>query len=242
MALEKIEPFNFNKFKDMTKDSIGKIVSSLEQSKYNSWDAVLKNYSYENKKEKKNYNFIDGVEKRRDFNKKIRRPNENISDVMSKILEWGGMKAFDNDVELKIVESLKILDNENTSDLSKIYADRIASVSKIYEMWNPNKWIIYDSYCARGLQWIVKKFWENEGKELHSELFRFPWPPGRSGAPIAGFPKVAKTAPRQAMLGFVYASWLCRLIAQELNLKNETTFKWEAYHVEMALFTLGHKI
>ena len=146
MALEKIEPFNFNKFKDMTKGSVEKIVSYFEESEYGSWEATLKNYSWQGQK------FSDGETIRKDFNKKIRSPNENISYVMAEILEWGGMKAFDKGVELKVVESLKILDNENVVDLSKIYANRIASVSKIYEMWNPNKWIIYDSYCARGLQ------------------------------------------------------------------------------------------
>lgn len=106
-------------------------------------------------------------------------------------------------------------------------------------MWNPSHWIIYDSYSAKGLQWLISTYWQNQQQEIFPEYFRFPFPPGRAHTTLEGFPILG--TPRQAALAFVYSSWLSRELANQLN-NQEGDIDWQAYHVEMALFQLGHEI
>lgn len=240
MALEQIDPLKFENFKFLIGDDV-KIFADIID-----WENYFKNYSYLNNGQK--FDFNEGVKIRKELNSELRKAdnNEKLA-VFNKIIKWGGLPEIDKDKDENLVEqiikSLNILDNENTMDLKNVYAKtRIASVSKIYEMWDLCKWIIYDSYCSRGLQWIVKQFWEKIKCKRNFCILNFPQPPGKSekNKPIEGFPR--NTSENQFRFAFIYASWLCRLIAQELNLKNKSDFKWESYHVEMALFTLGHTV
>ena len=98
-------------------------------------------------------------------------------------------------------------------------------------MWSPASWVIYDSYCAKGLQWLVSQYWNQNGEQVHENFLRFPWPTGRVGAPVNGFPRLG--TPRQARLGFIYASWLCRAIAEQLNDNENQALAWQAYHIEI---------
>jgi len=125
-------------------------------------------------------------------------------------------------------------------NLNQVCAERIASISKIYEMWNPAAWVIYDSYCAKGLQWLVSQLWNQNGNRTHANILKFPWPPGRVGAPVSGFPRLGTQ--QQARLGFIYASWLCRAIAERLNENGNQQLQWQAYHIEMVAFQIGHEV
>jgi len=73
-----------------------------------------------------------------------------------------------------------------------------------------------------------------------ADALRFPQPPGRgSGGPVAGFPQVTDTAPRQGGRGFVYASWWCSDLATRLTMPCPDGATWRQTHVEMALFMIG---
>jgi len=71
---------------------------------------------------------------------------------------------------------------------------------------------------------------------------KFPLPRGRAVDPINGFPLLGSV--RQTRLGFIYASWLWRTIANQLNEvgNHVLDFDWQAYHIEMVAFQLGHKV
>lgn len=70
-------------------------------------------------------------------------------------------------------------------------------------------------------------------------------PPGRNREPINGFSIIH--SPRQAMLGFIYASWFFRAIAENLNnrdipLPAPLQGGWFVYHIEMVFFYDGLRL
>jgi len=89
---------------------------------------------------------------------------------------------------------------------------RIASTSKIYAMYSPRLWSMYDSRVGKGIQTIISRY---DVLETTSEYLDFPCPPGRNRGPIDGFRAVGTK--RQAILGFLYGSWLFRVIANKLK-------------------------
>ena len=135
--------------------------------------------------------------------------------------------------------TLNSLDDEQALTIDNVEGRRIASLSKVYEMWSPSSWIIYDSYSAKGLQWLVSSLWQHQQQIVLPEYLRFPFPPGRAHTSLENFPVLG--TPRQAALGFVYSSWLARALAEQLN--NQDGWNgWQAFYVEMTLFQLGHEI
>ena len=105
-------------------------------------------------------------------------------------------------------------------------------------MWNPDDWVIFDSYCARGLQWMIATFHGEIESDL-GDLVKLPCPPGRSCRPYEGFPPLGSE--KQARLGFIYSSWLARAIAERLN-RNNLFHNCSACQIEMVAFTIGHRI
>jgi hypothetical protein len=57
---------------------------------------------------------------------------------------------------------------------------------------------------------------------------------------VSGFPRLGTQ--QQARLGFIYASWLCRGIAEGLNENGNQQLQWQAYHIEMVAFQIGHEV
>ncbi|OFV91137.1 MAG: hypothetical protein A3H28_06880 [Acidobacteria bacterium RIFCSPLOWO2_02_FULL_61_28] len=140
------------------------------------------------------------------------------------------------------LDCLNLLARGETVEITDLCVERVASITKMYEMWDVGNWVIYDSYCARGLQWLISGLWNSLAYRKHERLLKLPWPPGRIGFPVSGFPRMADTAPNQKRLGFIYGSWLCKAIAERLTALQNNAFDWKPYHIEMLAFQLGHEV
>jgi hypothetical protein len=112
-----------------------------------------------------------------------------------------------------------------------IHAQRIASVSKVYAMHSPSRWVIYDSRVARGLALVALGPF---GVDRVPAPILFPQPPGRTGERTPGFPTLGTD--RQGRMAFVYASWFARELASHIASRCPDPGGWDARHVEMALF------
>lgn len=245
MALGEINPFTYEKFKEMLQVSISQIIEAIDMGNGAKWEELLMSYKYDS------YNFESGIKLRQEYNLLLRKAfnDENekmLFESIDQILKWGKMNSANNQMKEKIKKSLSELDKLSKGGLIKfenISVERIASVSKIYEMWDLDNWVIYDSYCVRGFQRIVQKFWNSVGAKKFEYQLKFPWPPGRSGCSLEGFPRAADTAPKQKRLGFTYSSWFCKAISEKLNdlyPQNQLNIEWKPYHLEMIAFQIGH--
>lgn len=181
----------------------------------------------------------EGEAVRAQYHNAIRQAQNDMDriQIMNEIVGWGHMAALEVPLSNAVNATLNSLDHEKNLTIGDIEGLRIASLSKIYEMWNPSSWIIYDSYSAKGLQWLVSSLWQHQ--VVLPEYLRFPFPPGRAHTKLNGFPVLGSS--RQAALGFVYSSWLARALADQLN-NLDGWNGWQAFHVEMTLFQLGHEI
>lgn len=171
---------------------------------------------------------------------------DELFDVANSILKWGGMAPLTCTMKQELKGSLSCLDllarEEETADLNNLCVERLASITKVYEMWDPNNWIIYDSYCVTGLQWLISGLWNSLSCNKNESLLKLPCPPGRGSFPMSGFPRAADTSPNQKRLGFIYGSWLCKTIAEHLTNTDNDDFHWRPYHIEMLAFQIGHEI
>lgn len=234
MALTLIHPLSYENYVNLLGNEIQELVGIFENISEGGWLGALHRYQFGEA------GYIEGRNQRNNFHEAINNANnanERI-DVANEIMDWGNMMDLNENMEASLDVSLEALDNEEDLALENICVERIASISKVYEMWDPAKWIIYDSYCAKGLQQMISYLWQHNNHNVHENILRIPWPPGRVGAPVNGFPRLG--SPRQAKLGFIYASWLCRAIANSLN-QNQGEV-WQAFHVEMVAFQLGHEV
>lgn len=241
MALEKVIPFTYRGFTSGINGSALGIVDHFENKDPEFWGGTLRRYSFDE------YNYKRGEQVRLQFNKDISscKKIDELLSVSDKILHWGRMKPLSSDMKQGLKRSLSCLDQLSEGkevDLNELCVERLASITKIYEMWDLDNWIIYDSFCVKGLQWIISDYWQLLGYKAAEDLLKLPWPPGRSGSPLAGFPRTGDTAPNQKRLGFVYGSWLCKAIAEHLNASNDQSFHWRPYHIEMIAFQIGHEI
>lgn len=235
MPLANLEPLSFRRFEETLGNVPSHLATVLEHRCAGGWAGALGRYRFGDS------THVEGVRVRDEFNARLRSaatPSERC-EVATDILRWGRMKPMPGMAQW-LESALDLLEHERTSELDRLPADRIASVSKIYEMWDPSKWIIYDSYCARGFQWVVSQYWDSIGCRRFEGFLKLPLPPGRSGRPVEGFPRVGTA--RQARLGFLYGSWLSRLLAIALNRSRAGGVEWSAFHVEMAAFQLGHEV
>ena len=241
MALKQIIPFNYHTFKLEVEDAVTSMVTDFRREGTEFWRTTLNQYKYAE------YDYMSGEKVRLEFNEKLHSCSnqDELICVANNILSWGRMKPLTGTMKEQLTTSLSYLDSlasgENM-DINKFCVDRLASITKIYEMWDLENWIIYDSFCVKGLQKLISAFWGSLGYRKYETLLKLPWPPGRSGFQISGFPRVADTAPRQKRLGFIYGSWLCRAISEKLRNNDGYNFYWRPYHIEMIAFNLGHEL
>ena len=239
MALKSINPFTYPAFNTQAGESIQKLVDYFNDEDPDFWLNTLSRYSF------RDQNHQAGEVVRLQFNQALSScsgPGE-LHTIANRILEWGGMAPLNAPMKkglLPSLSTLRQLAGGASIDLHQLCVERLASITKIYEMWDLDNWVIYDSYGARGLQWLISGYWAAVGYKQNEGLLKLPWPPGRAGSPVAGFPRTATTAPKQQRLGFVYGSWICKTIAERLGRSGE--FQWRPYHVEMLAFQLGHEV
>jgi hypothetical protein len=78
--------------------------------------------------------------------------------AVAEIVAWGGLPPLSADAVRQVLASLPLLDADVRSagpPLDNLYAKRIPAVSKVYAMYTPPRWVIYDSRVARGLALIA---------------------------------------------------------------------------------------
>jgi hypothetical protein len=202
MALEAIRPFTYREFNAHAGDTAHAIINYFTNDNPNFWTETLRRYSF------RETDYQQGIETRLEFNEKITSCTDvELFAVANEILEWGGMNSLTDEMNQGLRKSLHCLDrlvrNEIVT-LNELCVQRLSSITKIYEMWDLDNWVIYDSYCARGLQWLISSLWQSLGHRINERLLKLPWPPGRVGSPVAGFPRTADTAPKQKRLAFIY--------------------------------------
>ncbi len=198
MALEAIRPLTYREFNAHAGDTAQAIINYFTNDNPNFWTEALRRYSF------RETDYQQGIETRLNFNERIRSCTVvELFAAANEILQWGGMDSLTNEMNQELRVSLDCLDRiagNEIVNLNDLCVARLASITKIYEMWDLDNWVIYDSYCARGLQWLISNLWQSIGNRTNERLLKLPWPPGRVGAPIAGFPRTADTAPKQKRL------------------------------------------
>ncbi len=241
MALRTIVPFTYSAFNAKAGESILAIINHFKKGDPDFWRNTLRRHSF------RGHDYQFGERTRLKFNKALSScpGKDELFDVANKILDWGGMAPLTSHMRQELepsLSSLNLLSGEEAIDLRQLCVERLASITKVYEMWDLDNWVIYDSYCARGLQWLISGIWNSLGYSQNESLLKLPWPPGRVGSPMTGFPRAADTAPNQKRLGFIYGSWLCKAIAERLTSNDNDGFQWRPYHIEMLAFQPGHEI
>lgn len=242
MALTLLSTFSYQAYITELGDAPERMVDVLRHAP-DGWAGLLNSYRW------RDLDAASGHAIRTQWHRQLRDAAGNARmAVADTILQTLGMRAMPPAMRLGITQSLPLLDrlDDNLATFPvDLYARRIASSSKIYEMWDPTRWVIYDAFFALGLQWLVRQYWREVDCERNEELLRFPRPSPRSltRRPLDGF--VGAPTVRQNAIAFIYASWLCRRIAEVLNArslaqKNTPAF-WQASRIEMVLFQLGHR-
>ena len=248
MTLLACNPFNYEKYTSLVNDFIvfvTQYIQEYEISHCRGWAENLKSYRY--KYRGGAADFQKGISTRLMFHEELRNTLhtsdlEALQSTIAKIMRWGGMKTYKKE-PTDIINSFRILDSlENGhGDWQNLIGNRIASTSKIYAMYAPKLWSIYDSRVGKGIQILISFYQRDRTNTI--EYLKFQCPPGRNREPINGFRLVGSL--QQAILGFLYASWLFQGIARNLNEKkivlpepfqNEP---WSVYHVEMVFFMIG---
>jgi hypothetical protein len=158
MALKPISIFSESTYLS-TVDSFVTWVTTYVQDQLSKtgrgWESLVRAYEWGGDRVTEPWRL--GIQQRMEFNEKLNvaLANDDISGVVDEMRRWGGSNiAFDpSDLEA-IRDSLTILDKfeSNESDWENLFARRIANASKIYEMYDPEKWVIYDSRVALALQ------------------------------------------------------------------------------------------
>lgn len=239
MALRDLNPFSYEKFVSEAGQTISEMVHYFMKKETGFWRNLLERYNFDN------MDYQKGEEIRLKFNDKIKSA-QNIDEIFAvsdEILGWGRMRPLSENMKKQLQQSLDLVDalsGGQDVNLDNLCVERLASITKIYEMWDLDNWIIYDSFCVRGLQRFISEFWKSKGKKMNESLLKLPWPPGRSGSPEEGFPKLGGTPSNQGRLGLIYGSWLCKFIAEELNNSSPEPKKWRTFHIEMIAFQRGH--
>lgn len=158
------------------------------------------------------------------------------------VREWGRIRKPLTAGELQeLRDACDLLATEPGAE--KFFARRIALASKVYAARYPDRWIVYDSRIGLRLACLVRRWWDDLGDDAGALWLRFPVPPGETRVELPkGF--VGQTTDDQMRPGFIYSSWLCRLLAQQLDEAGVALPDvhglppiWTAQLVEMALFT-----
>jgi hypothetical protein len=271
MALAMVNPFTYAAYCQQIQEFAEWMTEYVQKNKINSikgWVAHFTSYHPGC--------WQSGVKTRRDFHKTITASlgtDQSLLNVANKIVVgFGGInRPYKINGLAGIRGALVILFNEKSNPAwfkknkdhlcFSLNTPRISSHSKLYEMFDPNKWTIYDSRVATALVCLVHKYWSGKGHNTASGYLSFPVPPRNlRGRPWQRpypnqFPGV--NTHQQAVLSFIYASWLLRKVAEILNadpkkygcpptiqhpgLWAPLDAKWAVYSVEMALWMMGDK-
>lgn len=180
--------------------------------------------------------------------------NSFCNDVRS----WGGINAKVNIYKSSSLmkSTLFLLSNDPgiDSDLSSlpVFAERIATSSKIYYFSDPLKWTIYDSRVGYAIHQLICEYAKDRDVQPES-LFQeitLCLPESAIGGrnPVFSVPGCFGSEIK-AKKSFIWASHLHRVIANKLN---ETSIqkpslhisevpKWELPHVQMVFFVIGNR-
>lgn len=270
MSLSRVNPFNYAQFCQETVDFADWMTDCVQRkgiNGYTGWLAHFQRYQFTTKE----LSWEDGVKRRCDLHNKLVSSIGNNRALISVanyiVVNWGGInKHYQHKDALPLSVALKRLSNEESNptlfakSIDALFnftpAPRIPSHSKIYEIFEPDKWTIYDSRVSIALACLVHQYWKQKGMEVKSEYLRFPIAIGRGDRHPhpQNFPGV--TTPNQCALAFIYASWLLRRIAEILRSDSRQygipptvgrndiqplQGNWQVYHVEMALWMIGEK-
>ncbi len=123
------------------------------------WTNQLMSYSYA----ADNADFIRGIEKRLEFyrrlNEALTQTNEQVLVVVNDIMRWGGLKSYTIDFIPQIQQALHSLDEIENGNVANwennLIGNRITAISKIFEMYRPKLWSIYDSRVGKGIQLLL---------------------------------------------------------------------------------------
>ena len=160
MALRSIEPFTYSAFAARNATLIPGLVDLFNHKELNFWINTLKRYSF------RDQDYRTGEKVRLQFNESFSccASSEELHVVAGEILEWGGMKPLNDKMKNELHSSLSLLTclaKNRSNNINPLCVERLASITKLYEMWDLDNWIIYDSYCVRGLQWIISNYWQS---------------------------------------------------------------------------------
>ena len=175
------------------------------------------------------------------------------------VRSWGGIRTEVNiDMSSSLREStLFLLSNDPgiDSDLSSlpVFAERIATSSKIYYFSDPLKWTIYDSRVGYAIHQLICEYAKDRDVQPES-LFQeislcLPIDRGYKRSSVFKV-SLCNNSEKRARMSFIWASHLHRLIANKLNEKNiqrpslhiSEVPKWELPHVQMVFFVIGNRI
>ena len=149
MALRTIDPFTYPTFNSETWKSTLAIINHFKNYDPEFWLNTLRRYSFRDR------GYQSGERVRLQFNKALSScsGNEELYSIANRILDWGGMAPLTDTMKQGLkssLSSLSLLAKGETTNLAQICVERLASITKVYEMWDLDNWVIYDSYCARG--------------------------------------------------------------------------------------------
>ena len=273
--LKSINPFNYEQYCSEILDFPLWMVKYVQRNSINSCTGWVKHFEQYNFTGEKTWDM--GVKYRRDFHGELHGilnsntgSSQDIVYTANRIVkDWGhinkGYKAKDG---AGILEALEVLCSETTDPnwdekIDKLFnftpSHRVASHSKIYEMFEPSQWSIYDSRVAIALACLVHQYWQEKRLQpgLDPDYIRFPIAIGRDlRHPYAdAFPSLGSR--HQSAMAFIYASWLLRRVAEIIrsspaeygypptkqcsNTYDPLDSNWQVYHIEMALWMMGDK-
>lgn len=269
MALRSVHPFDYRTYIDKLGGFPQWMVEYAQHNRINGrtgWADHFTNYNYTG-------GWQDGVRVRRDLHNDLTANIGNDQALLRianfTVNDFGGIKRLYaiNDL-IGIRRALVILWNEVSNPpwfaqhrgylCFSASTPRIASHSKLFEMFDPHKWTIYDSRVATAIICLVRHYWVASGHDVASDYLRFPVPPRNSHGwrrPHSNQFSGVNTH-MQGCLAFIYASWLLRRVAEILRAnvsyghppttQNPGVWapldaNWAVYGVEMALWMMGDK-
>ncbi|OGD52459.1 hypothetical protein A3K80_00040 [Candidatus Bathyarchaeota archaeon RBG_13_38_9] len=267
MTLSMISPFSYQNFETKFREFAAWIAAYIQTNQIHEqsgWLNQLKSYDY-NKTHTNTSStpcWQQGILSRDSFYTQLNNPtltDVQLIDVVNNIIsKWGHMyPPYSLSSAALVRKALKAISSiTNTSILTDLIikdlavTGRVAARSKIFEMYVPTKWVIYDSRVANALACLTSKFTNNT-----PDILSWPIPQGR-GKNFSRAPGYGGCHTKdQGSLGFIYASWLCYTVADTLR-SNVVNFgcptfsypagtlsiptnTWQTYHVEMVLFMIG---
>lgn len=224
------------------------LITASERSRFVDaldWRAILTNYNWKGK------NWKEHAAMRADLSKRIEKPNPSLesANLVMKSFEMNALAEKDLQNTIMAHSLLPHQPSNFAPDthiarikprpsIRSLLAPRIAPKTKLLHIMYPSTWMIFDSFASFGLQKIIRLLYPAPIRipdHLH-----FGRPDGETKFPDdAGFPFNAGIVD-----AFVCASYLCRIIAEDLNGRNilpEPGRSWNLALVEMSAFTIGHK-